>query len=166
MRSDTKRNRKHLIRAAAKLFAENGAGISMTDVAREAEVSPATAYRQFASVEEILTQFRYDVGEMLLEFSVQQRATGVELLRIVSAEWIRLVVQHGSAMVHTRSPEGYLRRLREGAGYLTVQARALQRPIQEAVAELGLPDLGDEAMFFWNILLTRARSSTSCALRR
>lgn len=152
VRSDTKRNRKHLVKAAAKLFAETDGPVSMTEIAREAEVSPATAYRHFTSVDEILTQFRYDVGEQLREFSAKQHATGVELLTAVSREWIRLVIKHGAAMVHTRSSEGYLQRLRSGAGYLTVQATALQRPIQEATAEVGLPDLGDQAMFFWNIL--------------
>lgn len=152
MRSDTRRNRKQLIRAAAKLFAETDGPVSMTEIAREAEVSPATAYRHFTSVEEILTEFRHGVGEALYEFSTNQRTTGVDLLKSVSSEWIRLVVKHGAAMVHTRSSEGYLHRLRGGAEYLTVQASALKRPIQEATAERGLPDLGDEAMFFWNIL--------------
>jgi AcrR family transcriptional regulator len=152
VRSDTKRNRKYLVKAAAKLFAETDGPVSMTEVAREAEVSPATAYRHFSSVAEILTEFRHGVGEALYEFSNKQRTTGVQLLKDVSSEWIRLVIKHGSAMVHTRSSEGYLQRLRGGTEYLTVQARALERPIREATAERGLPDLGDQAMFFWNIL--------------
>lgn len=76
----------------------------------------------------------------------------MELLRDVDRRWVELVGEHGWSMVHTRSPEGYLARLRSGAEYLTVQADALERPLREAIEELGLPAIGDEAMFLWNIL--------------
>jgi AcrR family transcriptional regulator len=152
VRSDTERNRKRLIKSAAHLVARRGAAVKMTDVAERAEVSTATAYRHFGSVDDILTEFRYDVGLRLLEFSRKQQSTGVALLTAVSGEWVRLVVKHGSAMVHTRSDQGYLARLRSGARYLTVQADALQRPITEAASVLGIPDPGDEGLFLWNIL--------------
>ncbi|MER7077260.1 hypothetical protein [Saccharopolyspora kobensis] len=71
----------------------------------------------------------------------------------MSAEWVHLVVKHGRAMVHTRSDEGCVARLRSGARYLTVQAETLESPITEAATELGIPDPpGDEGMFLWNIL--------------
>ena len=124
LRSDTLRNRKLIIRSAGRLFAE-GRQATMADIARAAEVSTATAYRHFASVDEVLARFRFDVGSELLEFSQQQQATGLELLRLVSSKWVTLVVAHGRAMVHTRSGEGYLARLRTGATHLTVQADAL-----------------------------------------
>lgn len=124
----------------------------MADVAERAEVSTATAYRHFGSVDEILAQFRYEVGERLLEFSRAQESRGVALLEAVSQHWVDLVVKHGGSMVHTRSDEGYLARLRSGATYLTVQADALLVPISEAAAELGIADPGDEGLFLWNIL--------------
>ena len=124
----------------------------MVDVAERAEVATATAYRHFSSVDEILAEYRFDVGLRLLEFSQKCDSTGVALLTDVSREWVRLVVKHGGAMVHTRSDVGYLERLRSGARYLTVQADALQRPIAEAATELRLSDPGDEGMFLWNIL--------------
>lgn len=152
MRSDTQRNRRQLVKAAGKLYAKSRGPVSMTDLAREAEISPATAYRHFASVEEVLAAFRFGVGEKLRDFSLAQTASGLELLEAVSGHWVGLVIKHGGAMVHTRSGEGYLARLRTGAYYLTVQAEALERPLREACDELGLPPLGDEAMFLWNIL--------------
>ncbi|MFF2300158.1 TetR/AcrR family transcriptional regulator [Arthrobacter bambusae] len=152
MRSDTQRNRRQLVRAAGKLFAKAKGPVSMTDIAREAEISPATAYRHFASVEDVLAAFRFGVGEKLRDFSVAQTTSGVELLESVSRHWVGLVIKHGGSMVHTRSGEGYLARLRSGAYYLTIQAEALERPLREACEELGLPPLGDEAMFLWNIL--------------
>jgi AcrR family transcriptional regulator len=152
VRSDTERNRRRLIRSAAFLVSRRGTTVKMTDVAERAEVAAATAYRHFNSVDEILAEYRFDVGLRLLKFSEKAKSHGVELLAEVSHEWVRLVVRHGRAMVHTRSNEGYLARLRSGARYLTVQADALSRPIAEAAAELGLPNPGDEGHFLWNIL--------------
>lgn len=152
MRSDTERNRRRLIRAAAYLVSRRGADVKMVDVAERAEVATATAYRHFSSVNEVLAEFRFDVGLQLRDFSQKQDTHGVELLAAVSREWVRLVVKHGGAMVATRSGEGYLARLRSGARYLTVQADALEGPIREAAADAGIPDPGDEGMFLWNIL--------------
>ena len=153
MRSDTQRNRRQLVKAAGQLFASRRGPISMTDVAKHAEISTATAYRHFASVEDILAEYRFGVGEKLRDFSLkQQELAGVELLTVVSRKWVDLVMRHGGAMLYTRSGEGYLARLRAGAFYLTVQADALERPLREACEELGLPPIGDEAMFLWNIL--------------
>ncbi len=152
MRSDTERNRRRLIKSAAFLASRHGSDVKMADVAERAEVATATAYRHFGSVDEILAEYRFDVGLRLLEFSQKSDLSGVELLSAVSREWVRLVVKHGGSMVHTRSDEGYLVRLRAGARYLTVQADALSRPITEAAAELGIDDPGDEGLFLWNIL--------------
>jgi len=152
VRSDTERNRRRLVKAAAFLASRHGTAVKMADVAERAEVAAATAYRHFGSVEDILAEYRFDVGLRLLKFSQKAESLGVALLADVSAEWVRLVVKHGRAMVHTRSDEGYLARLRSGAHYLTVQAEALTRPIAEAATELGLANPGDEGHFLWNIL--------------
>jgi AcrR family transcriptional regulator len=152
MRSDTQRNRRELINAAGALFAARRGPISMTDVAKHAEISTATAYRHFASVEDVLAEYRFNVGQKLRDYSLKQTIGGLELLESVSRKWVDLVVKHGGAMLYTRSGEGYLARLRSGAYYPTVQAEALQRPLEEACAELGLTPLGDEALFLWNIL--------------
>jgi len=124
----------------------------MAEIAERANVSAATAYRHFGSVDEILAEFRFGVGQRLREYSARQKVRGVALLQTVSEHWVGLVVKHGDAMVHTRSDVGYLQRLRDGAQYLTVQADALRLPIAEAARELGVPDPGDEGMFLWNIL--------------
>lgn len=152
MRSDTERNRRRLIRAAAYLVARRGSSVRMIDVAERAEVSTATAYRHFGSVDEILAQFRFDVGQRLLDFSVKSEERGLERLQSICEHWVRLVVKHGGAMVHTRSDRGYLERLRSSTQYLTVQADALLPAISDAAAELGIADPGDEALFIWNLL--------------
>ncbi|MFJ6453861.1 TetR/AcrR family transcriptional regulator [Paenarthrobacter sp. NPDC091669] len=149
LRIDMQRNRMLLVDAAGRLF---GAGLSatMSEIAAESGISTATAYRHFASVDDVLAAYRFEVGRELLEFSRAAEAEGLELLNAVCHKWVQLVVQHGASMVHTRSAEGYLARVRAGAYYLTVQAEALQRPLEEASRALGIEHPGDEALFLWN----------------
>ena len=152
MRSDTERNRKNLIKAGARLFERADNPISLTDIAAEAGVSVATAYRQFTSVEEVLNAYRQEVGQLLLDYSLCQNCMGVEKLEKISRHWIKLVREHGAAMVPMRNRRGYLERLWEGADYLKVQADALRPALKEAIKEMALPDIGDKAIFLWNIL--------------
>jgi AcrR family transcriptional regulator len=152
MRSDTARNRRALVAAAGRLFAKTTDPVTMSDIAREAQVSTATAYRQFASVDEVLSAFRYSVGLELREYAATVTGSGYERLHAISRHWVDLVVEHGRAMVGRRSPQGYLERLRAGVEYLTVQADALADPLAETIAELKLPALGDQALFLWNVL--------------
>lgn len=149
LRTDTQRNRTLLVAAAGRLFSA-GSPPTMAEVAGEAGISTATAYRHFSSVDETLAAYRFDVGRELLEFTTAQDATGVDLLDRVCAQWVQLVVRHGASMIHTRSAEGYLARLRDGAYYLTVQAEALRRPLAEASRELKVQASAEEAMFLWN----------------
>ncbi|MCX5240256.1 TetR/AcrR family transcriptional regulator [Streptomyces prunicolor] len=152
MRSDTERNRKYLIKAAALLFENSPTPVSLAEIAKQAEVSTATAYRHFSSVEDILHAFRAQVGSELRDFSAQQTTRGVARLETVSRYWVSLVIEHGGAMAQMRSHRGYLERLRENTGYLTPQAEALAEPLRQTTEELGLVDLGDEALFLWNAL--------------
>ena len=152
VRSDTARNRRQLVKAAAELVARGQGEVRMSEVAERADVSLATAYRHFGSVDEALVEYRMDAGLKLYAYSISSKADGLELLRDVSDYWVDLVLRHGRAMVSTRSREGYLKRLRAGAPYLTVAADALAAPIRQAAAELGLPDPGEEGMFLWNMM--------------
>ncbi|MFJ1991754.1 TetR/AcrR family transcriptional regulator [Streptomyces asiaticus] len=152
MRSDTERNRRHLIKAAARLFENSPTPVSLAEIAKHAEVSTATAYRHFSSVEEVLHAFRARVGSELRDFSAAQTTRGMRKLDAVSRYWVSLVLEHGGAMAQMRSHRGYLERLREGTGYLAPQAEALTEPLRQTAAELGLGDLGDEALYLWNAL--------------
>jgi AcrR family transcriptional regulator len=152
MRSDTERNRKNLIQAGARLFEHADNPISLAEIAAEAGVSVATAYRQFTSVEEVLNAYRQEVGQLLLDFSLSQSCEGLQKLENISRRWIKLVRENGAAMVPMRNRRGYLERLWEGADYLKVQADALRPALREAMGEMDLPDIGDKAIFLWNIL--------------
>jgi|GEM_PF-587218 len=152
LRSDTERNRRNLIQAAVKLSSASSEPLNMTEVARAAEVSPATAYRQFASVEDILSEYRFEVGCRMRDYSRTLEGFGLERLEALCRCWVGLVVEHGDAMVANRSKHGYLDRLRQDTYYLTVQAEALFEPLQQSAKELGIRDIGDEALFLWNLL--------------
>lgn len=152
MRSDTERNRRNLIQAGARLFERSENPISMTEIAAEASVSVATAYRQFTSVEEVLNAYRQEVGQLLLDYSQALSCGGLQKLEMVSRHWIKLVRERGAAMVPMRNRRGYLERLWEGAEYLLVQADALRPALRESMVEMNLTDIGDKAVFLWNIL--------------
>jgi AcrR family transcriptional regulator len=54
MRADAKRNRELLIAAARAAFTEKGAGASLEDIARRAEVGVGTLYRHFPTRQALL----------------------------------------------------------------------------------------------------------------
>jgi len=56
MRSDARDNRDRILQVARKVFAEEGIGISMREVARRAGVGPATLYRRFPTKEALITE--------------------------------------------------------------------------------------------------------------
>jgi AcrR family transcriptional regulator len=47
LRSDAEENRDRILTAARELFSEHGLDVTMREVARRAEVGPATVYRRF-----------------------------------------------------------------------------------------------------------------------
>lgn len=54
LRRDAALNRERLLIAAAELFAEQGLGVTLNDIAHRAGVGVATAYRRFANKEEVI----------------------------------------------------------------------------------------------------------------
>lgn len=54
MRADAKRNRELLLAAARAAFTEKGAGASLEDIARRAEVGVGTLYRHFPNRQDLL----------------------------------------------------------------------------------------------------------------
>jgi AcrR family transcriptional regulator len=56
LRSDARDNRDRILQVARKVFAEEGIGVSMREVARRAGVGPATLYRRFPTKEALVTE--------------------------------------------------------------------------------------------------------------
>jgi len=57
LRADAARNRQRLIDAAAEVFAARGIDATLDDIARQAGVNVATAYRHFANKHELAREF-------------------------------------------------------------------------------------------------------------
>lgn len=73
MRADAKRNYEHLLDVARGVIEEHGAGASLRDIARKADVGLATLYRHFPS--------RDDLIDTLLEKELQALAARAEEIR-------------------------------------------------------------------------------------
>jgi AcrR family transcriptional regulator len=65
MRADAKRNRELLIAAARAAFTEKGAGASLEDIARRAEVGIGTLYRHFPTRPALLEAVYLDEVEQI-----------------------------------------------------------------------------------------------------
>lgn len=152
MRSDTERNYRTLLRVAEELFAHADETVTLTQIAKEANIAPATAYRYFGSLDGLVTAFRMEVNRELVAFSEGCDEEGLDLLAALCRQWVDLVAQHGHAMAQVRSRQGYLTRLRAEAPDIASHAAAMRRPLAEACRALGIPDPGDEALHFWNAL--------------
>jgi AcrR family transcriptional regulator len=66
MRADARRNYERLLNAAREVFSEDGAGASLDDIARRANVGPGTLYRHFPTREALLAAvYRGDVERLV-----------------------------------------------------------------------------------------------------
>lgn len=54
LRKDALRNRQRLLDAAAELFAQQGLGVTLNDIAHHAGLGVGTAYRRFANKDELI----------------------------------------------------------------------------------------------------------------
>jgi len=68
-RKDVARNRERLLAAANEVFAQRGADATLNDIARQAGLGNATAYRHFANKQELLAALLEDrFGQVLAIF--------------------------------------------------------------------------------------------------
>ena len=76
LRADAQRNRERILAAAEEVFLEKGAGVSLDDVARRAEVGIGTLYRRFPTREELLAAA---YSARFLAFAQRSRARDADL---------------------------------------------------------------------------------------
>jgi AcrR family transcriptional regulator len=76
LRADAARNRQALIDAAERLFASRGLAVTLDDIASEAGVNVATAYRHFANKHELAGAFILQKIEQAV--SIAEDAAAVE----------------------------------------------------------------------------------------
>jgi AcrR family transcriptional regulator len=99
MRADAARHRDILVDAAARVFAENGFDVALSEVLNEAELGRGTLYRNFASREELImavveaethrlgedTANRLNDPDFFMQFLEEQSRSAFALLPILNA---------------------------------------------------------------------------------
>jgi AcrR family transcriptional regulator len=138
-RSDTVRNRRRLLDAAGGLLREAPDTVTVPAVARQAGLSPATAYRYFSDLEQLRVAYLHDVVAALRDYSQACPASGADLFEKTVHEWGRLIEQHGTAMVQLRSRRGFLERLHDNDKVVATVRDAWERPILEVMTTLNIP---------------------------
>ncbi|MEV0568190.1 TetR family transcriptional regulator [Dactylosporangium sp. NPDC050588] len=66
LRADARRNRERVLRTAQRLFATEGLGVSLDEIARRAGVGPGTVHRHFPSKEALYLAVATDEFERLV----------------------------------------------------------------------------------------------------
>ncbi|MGO2034990.1 MAG: TetR/AcrR family transcriptional regulator [Brevibacterium sp.] len=149
-RSDTLRNRIALFDALESMLSAGPREITLTEVAAEAQVSPATAYRYFGSMDGLVVAYRERVSVEFREEREKLDDSGIELLRATCDLWLSTVWTRGGALSQVRSRVGYLKRLLAGSEDLVAQEAAVGPAIRSACEELGITYPGPVAIFAWS----------------
>ncbi|GII96817.1 TetR family transcriptional regulator [Sinosporangium siamense] len=153
LRSDTRRNRRRLLEAVGELAREAPDQLTMQAVASRAEIGPATAYRYYSTVDDVLAAYVLSVVEELRDFSAASTAEGQPLFDSVVDKWVDLLTEHGPALVQLRSRRGYLERLHNGNEIIVAMRDAWCRPVRGLLDDIGLPDEIIEYALFLNNMM-------------
>jgi AcrR family transcriptional regulator len=74
LRADAARNRQALIDAAQRLFSSRGLSVTLDDIAAEAGVNVATAYRNFANKSELVQAFLQQITDEAIRIAEEAAA--------------------------------------------------------------------------------------------
>lgn len=122
-------------------------------IAARAEIAPATAYRYYSTVDDLLRAYMSQIVGDLRDFSHASTSTGPELFDAVAEHWVDLILVHGPVMVQLRSRRGFIERLRADDEVIVTTREAWQRPIKQLLREMGLsPRLLPHALFVLNLM--------------
>lgn len=155
MRSDTRRNRRRLLQSAAELVREDPQAVTLAAVAARAEVSVATAYRYFSSLDEILTALMQAIVDGFLDFRESSTVAEGELFDHLLGRWVEMMAgDEGPVMVQLRSRLGFLQRLRDAdpviSGVANIWVPALLPLLKSAGAS---PEQLPHALMLLNVLV-------------
>ena len=153
VRKDAIRNRRRILKAAGELLRSDPESANIPAIAERAQVSAATVYRYFSSIESLLAAYLYEVIVQLRDYSHDSPRTGVALFEDVLAEWGRLLAVYGDGMALLRSREGFLHRLRSGDELISGVRDAWERPIRGVMRAKGIEDrYFDYALYLYNMM--------------
>jgi AcrR family transcriptional regulator len=136
-RSDARDNRGRILAVARAAFAAEGLGVPIREIARRAEVGPATVYRHFPTKEALLTAAAAAAGPALCSAIVEQGLAEADPwhgFRHVVGELMRRPARR-------RPPTGYLRSDRERTVRLLLRLIGSAKASGELRADLELEDV-------------------------
>ncbi len=131
-RADARRNRQLILDAAAALFAEQGLGVTVQEVARRAGVSTGTVSRHFPTKEDLFEAILSRGMDELVAFSIDQRTQrdpGAAFFAFFDALIAAGAADRGLAQRLSAAMEGSERR------FLGPSVQALCDQLEESLAE-------------------------------
>jgi AcrR family transcriptional regulator len=151
-RRDYLASRRDLLDAADRLLARHGRRFSLVELAAEANVSTATAYRHFADVHEALDVYYFHIVDQLVTeiAAVPVSADRIRHFEQVCDLWVRSAARWGRAAVHVRSSAGFLARRRAG-NELVCKLYDTLAPVLAGLVDAGVLDSLDPeyAVMLW-----------------
>ncbi|WP_405136228.1 TetR/AcrR family transcriptional regulator [Nocardia sp. NBC_01388] len=123
-RSDAQRSRVLLVDAVRTLLQAGRIGFSIPELAAEAGVGVATAYRHFPTPQDAMQAFHRRAIEQLLEAFAEVDAGAadlgpVERFHRFCRTWVEQAMQWGPAVRYIRSSNGFIERLGDGDEAIT-----------------------------------------------
>jgi AcrR family transcriptional regulator len=147
-RTDSRLTKERLIESVGLWVAQHAtAPLRLADLAAVSGVSVATAYRHFASIDDVVRAY-----VLLLPEQAAQRFAKSDRLQLSARErfhqwnraWVRASLDQGSVAVHLRSPRGFLERRAEREPTVTFVCDWVEPLLQPLVDDL-IP-----ALVVWN----------------
>lgn len=151
-RSDSLHSRQKLLDALGRLLEHQGLDVTLPELAREAGVSTATAYRHFTDMEELRTEFYNRIFDRVIR-AMEELAgeyTGLELFYRLCQTWVELELPWARAATYIRSPEGILERVRRGEALSSAYHRIVTGVLEQLIAAGVVPAQDtDYAALLW-----------------
>lgn len=161
-RSDAKNNREQLLWATGQLLGQQGS-VTLSELAKLSGVSRSTTYRNFSTSQAAIDAY---IDEFLTDFEAvteSNRTTGAvsgtdhwRALRLVCHSWGELVALRSEALIHVRSTDGFLSRVRDADPVIS----RIHGLVRTAIANGWPPNIAgtpsdrqlDYGVFLWNLL--------------
>ncbi len=135
MRSDARRTRDRLLDAAGELLETSGLHFTLPDLARQAGVGTATAYRHFSDVAQALADLEVRSIHALTEAIEATSGDDGALSRFdeICAVWVLRSTTESAAVRFLRSPEGVLQRVQRADPSISALVASLTIAVEDLV---------------------------------
>lgn len=152
LRSDFLASREVLLNAVEVLLVRQGQWFSLIDLAKEAGMSTATAYRHFNDSDEVLNAYyeRLIHGLTAEIQAVPAHLSAFVRFEMICSVWVKQALRWFGAAVQIRSASGYLLRVQAGSK-LICELHETLLPVVNALIESGeIPSqTQDYAVLMW-----------------